>query len=119
LVIFGVVFWVKSAVLGGPYVGLGYEPFYAPVSRVLESSYYPSYVPVEGKDYTITNVHYFNKQTWVLLSLQPVSTMFNPGIVVLHRASGSYVVVLGPDSSFHGVNLESLPPVVVNYIRGG
>jgi hypothetical protein len=76
-----------------------------------------SYLPIEGKDYTIGNVNYFQNGQWAVVSLKPIGTSSDPAKLILTKKNGSYQKFIGPSNFFPSSELVSLPNDLVNFLK--
>ena len=75
-------------------------------------------LPIEGKDFKLTGIRYFDHNQWVVASVTPVQNNFDPGYVVLRQHAGAYQVALGPGNDFDISYTQSLPSDVASYLLG-
>ena len=99
-------------------VTLSADPLYSALAGSLQSGPYGSYLPVEGKDYTVGSVKYFDNGQWAVVSVVPVGTSSDPSSVVLQKQGKTYRTVIGPSNSFLGTNMAGLPADLVKYLNG-
>jgi len=76
-----------------------------------------SYLPIEGKDYIISKVTYFDDRQWVVVSTDPVGTASDPALVVLKKSDNTYRKVLGPSGFFQGNDLTGLPNDLKSFLE--
>lgn len=74
-------------------------------------------LPLEGKDFVLSDIHYFENNTWAVAKVSPVISGFNEALVIMKKINGSYYVVLGPGTAFSSEFLQSMPDSVANYIK--
>lgn len=118
LILLGATLIARNLMFGGAsYVSLTNDPIGIATSKALESSSKPNYIPVEGKDFTISHVQYFYNQTWAVVNTQSVGSSSDPGTLIMEKINSVYQKVLGPDNSFQGVDFGGIPDQVVNYIK--
>jgi hypothetical protein len=116
IVLLVIVFLLKDVILGGSYVSPTNAPIEFAASKALASNTYPNYLPIAGKDFTISNIRYFYGGTWVVVNVAPLGATSDSGILVLHEVNGTYQNVLGPSNSFRAVDLSGLPPQIQQYL---
>ena len=107
---------LKDVFLGGAYVSLPNATVEFAASKALASSAYPNYLPIAGKDFTVSNIKYFYGVTWVVVDVAPLGVTSDSCILVLHEVNGAYQSVLGPSNSFRTVDLGNLPVQVQQYL---
>jgi hypothetical protein len=91
-------------------------PLTGAISQSLSSGGGLATLPQPGKDYDLQNTHYFDNNTWIVTTIQPITNKFNQSVVIMQQANGGYQVVLGPGSSFDNSYLLSLPTDVGQYL---
>ena len=96
-------------------VSIKYDPLSSAVSKGLEVSG-SNYLPIEGKDFKVSKVSYFDNNTWVVVGVDPIGNSADPATLVLHLVSGTYSTALGPLNSFNGVDLSGIPSDVQSYL---
>lgn len=87
-------------------VSLPSDPLFTSISQSLRNG---SYLPIEGKDYKLNHVQYFDNNQWAVATIVPIGTASDSATIVLQKQNGSYEVVLGPANSFVGDDLNGLP----------
>jgi hypothetical protein len=87
------------------------------ISASLKTSDTGSYVPIEGKDYTLQDVHYFYGKEWAVAAILPVNNDADPATVVLKLQNGAYKTALGPGNSFFSYSVQVLPSKVAAYLQ--
>ena len=88
------------------------------VSQSITNPLDPDKVPVEGKDYKISDKHYFENKTWMVATIE--STKENgadPATIVMKLENGAYVMALGPGTSFPPEVTTGLPDSVYKYLN--
>jgi ABC-type xylose transport system substrate-binding protein len=74
-------------------------------------------LPIEGKDYVLSSVRYFDNQTYAVAQVKPLNQVADPGSLVLQQINGTYRVILGPGTAFSSVDTQELPNDVVQYLK--
>lgn len=88
------------------------------VAQAAQTGSSDSSVPISGKDFTLSDVHYFSNKTWAVVSFEPTGNdSFNAGSAVLQKKNGLFRVVLGPSSILSTDYTYSLPSDVVTYLN--
>lgn len=95
------------------------EPLAGAVSQSLYAGNSETTLPIPGKDYNLTNTHYFDSQQWVVTTVASKNNAFSGGIVILEKEGGVYRVVGGPGTALPTDYTISLPTDVGNYLRSG
>lgn len=114
--ILGGSFLFKYIILGGAKpVSLKSDVVAELISTNLQGS--SNYRPVEGKDYNVKSIKYFNNKQWLVVSTTPVGTFSDSATIVFKKQGGSYKVVLGPSNLFQDSDLNNLPKDVINHLR--
>lgn len=110
---------VKYIVLGGlPVITLApATPLSSAISQGLTSLTTGNTLPVEGKDFVIKDVHYFDNQTFAVVSVGALKLSTDPATLVLQKLNGSYRVILGPGTTFSASSVQDLPSDVVQYLN--
>lgn len=75
------------------------------------------YAPVEGLDYTLGQIKYFDNNSWVVVSIDPVGASLDPGELVFKTTGNTYQKVLGPSNFFQSKDLDGIPPDVAGYLE--
>lgn len=96
-------------------VSLKEDPLAYQIEKSLQTSD-SSYRPLEGKDYTITAKKFFEDNTWVAVSIEPVSGNLNGESLVLKKMGQDYKVVYGPSNFFQEASFNSLPTNIKSYL---
>lgn|GEM_PF-977321 len=73
-------------------------------------------LPVEGKDYTITQTAYFETNTWAVATITN-SDGSNTSYIVLQKVNGVFQVILGPGTAFAQSDNNQLPASVQQYLQ--
>lgn len=111
---------LKNTILGGlPLRTLqAAPPLSGVVSQSLANFGTEDSLPVAGKDYKFQGVHYFDSQSYAVVSVAPIKNTTDSGILVLQRFNGFYQVILGPGTAFSASDVHNLPADVVQYLKG-
>jgi hypothetical protein len=75
-----------------------------------------SYLPIDGLDYSISGINYFDNG-WAVAALKPINNLSDPGRVVLRQIGGSYRALIGPSNFFDDNDYAKLPVDVANFIK--
>lgn len=73
-------------------------------------------LPQAGEDYNLKTIQYFDNNSWVVASVVPLKSQFDPGTIVMQKQNDVFRVVAGPGSSFPSGYLKSLPADVGQYL---
>lgn len=118
MILLGTTFVIKSLVLDNVgYVSLPNNQISIDVSKNLISSSSPNFIPIEGYNFKISNIKYFYNQNWAIVYIQPINNWSDSSILILHKINGGYKTVLGPDSSFYGINFKGIPNQITTYLK--
>jgi hypothetical protein len=109
----------RQIILGGsPQIKLTpAAPLSGVVSESLANLGQNGSLPIEGKDYTLHDVRYFNNRAYAVVSVTPLSKATDASTLVLKAASGTYQVVLGPGTAFSNSDVQGLPADVTQYLK--
>lgn len=101
-----------------PYTKLDSAPPLAgQVAQALQTAGNRGRIPVPEKDFTLSNVKYFDNGTWAVVDFKPVNPdAFNAGVAILQKQEGVFRVVLGPSSSLPNDYAMSLPDGINGYL---
>ena len=108
---------LRQLILGGARpVSLKQDSLTSAVENSFVVSGANSYLPIDGLDYSINGINYFNNG-WAVATLKPINNSSDPGRVVLRQVGGSYRALVGPSNFFDDKDYARLPADVVNFIK--
>jgi len=126
-VIIYLVVWLSfiAIVISGRYVILGRakivslktDAISSAIEQSFKSSGQGSYAPIEGKDYRIAGVRYFDNNQWVVVAIAPLGTSADSAKTVLQQVGSGYKKVLGPTNFFQDSDLAPLPGDVSIFLK--
>src|ERR1700753_688746 len=78
----------KHVITGGSKtISLANDPLYTPISQALQQAYGTSqYTPIEGIDYKIRGSQYFDSNSWVVVTTEPVGATSDSLTMVLKKS---------------------------------
>ena len=89
------------------------------IAQTLKDTSGNSNLPIEGKDFSIKKVKYFDSGSWMVVSINSVSNSANSGLIVFSKQASGYVTILGPGTGFSSSDLARVPNDVSKYLQGG
>jgi hypothetical protein len=111
------IFGCRQLVLGGAKpISLKSDSLTAAVENSFASSASNSYLPIDGQDYSISRINYFDDGLWAVAQLTPINNLTDPAKVVLKK-DGSYRSVMGPSNFFTDSDYAKLPTDVADFIK--
>jgi hypothetical protein len=87
------------------------------VSQSLAGTQNANSLPVEGVDYSISDITYFSGSDWAVATIKSLKTDADPATVLLHQIKGQYQVVLGPGTAFPSSYFTTVPDGVVKELN--
>jgi len=111
------IFGCRRLVLGGAKpISLKSDSLTAAIESSFASPASSSYMPIDGQDYSISQVSYFDDGSWAVAQLTPINNLSDPAKVVLKK-DGSYRTVMGPSNFFTDSDYAKLPADVTDFIK--
>ena len=110
---------LRPIILGTPIIRLNTAPKLTGQIALSYTSTSQQALPIAGKDFTLSNVQYFDNNQWIVANIKPLTARLpEGGMVVLGLNDGVYQVAVGPGTAFSSTSLQALPNDVIQYIRG-
>lgn len=78
-----------------------------------------SYGLVDGVDYKIEKVNYFDGNQWAVVSITPLNNASDSSLLVLKDVGRIYQVAWGPGNYLSASDTKRLPSDVADYINSG
>jgi hypothetical protein len=92
------------------------SPLSNAVSQNISSLNSSKTLPLNGEEYSLSNVHYFENKNWVVATVTLKDPSPDQATVVLQKLNNTYYDVLGPGTAFSVTNLQGLPSDVSQYL---